>query len=72
MPLAVSDLSVCVICASKPISVVQLLKLCDLSPEKSNLCAKNFEVIHVIKDTSSGKSEHGVGQPEVFQKRLQT
>jgi hypothetical protein len=60
VPLAVCDLGLCVISATKPISVVQFLKLCDLGTEKSNLCAKNLEVIHVIKDTSSGKSEHGV------------
>lgn len=60
MPLPVSDLGLCVISALTSIPLVQLLKLCDLGAETANLCPKHFEVIHVFKDTSSGKSEHSV------------
>ena len=60
MPLAVSDLLCCLVSACTSILVIQLLKLSDLGAESSNLFPKHFEVIHVIKDTSSGKSEHGV------------
>jgi len=52
VPLAVSDLGLCVISASKPISVVQLLKLCDLGAEKSNLFPKHCEMIHTIRIAS--------------------
>jgi len=37
--------------ASKPISVVQLLKLCDLGAETPNLVAKHCEMIHVLRIT---------------------
>jgi hypothetical protein len=57
MPLAVSDLGLCFISASKPISVVQFLKLRDLSAETTDLSPKHFEVIHAVKDTTRRKTE---------------
>ena len=51
MPLAVSDLGLCVISASKPISVVQFLELRDLGAETPNLFAKHCEMIHAIRIT---------------------
>jgi len=48
MPLAVSDLCLCIISALTSILVVQLLKLCDLGAETSDFFAKHCEVIHNI------------------------
>ena len=63
VPLAVSELLLCVISASKPISVVQLLKLCDLGAEVPNLYSKRCEMIHAIKNSSSATIEHGAPRP---------
>jgi hypothetical protein len=51
VPLAVSSVGLCVMSASKPISVVQLLELCDLGTETLNLFPKHFEVIHTVRIT---------------------
>jgi hypothetical protein len=48
LALAMSDVGLCVVVAFTPILVVQRLKLCDLGTEKSNLVAKDFEVIHKL------------------------
>ena len=46
MPLAVSDLSLGFIAAFPPVLLVQLLKFRDLRPEKRDLVAKHFQMIH--------------------------
>jgi hypothetical protein len=54
--MTVSDLGLCVISLSKPISVVQLLKLCDLGAETPNLLPKHCEMIHTVRIASETAS----------------
>ena len=49
VPLAVSDLRLCVVSAFTSILPVQLLKLPNLSAETTDLFPKDFEVIHVSR-----------------------
>jgi hypothetical protein len=51
MPFVVRELSLREhpVSTSKPKSVVQLLKLCDLGAETPNLFAKHFEMIHTVR-----------------------
>jgi len=62
LPLAVCDLGLWSISASEPISVVQLLKLCDLGAETPNLVVKHCEMIHAIKDNASRTIERRSGK----------
>lgn len=52
VPLAVSNLRRCVVPTFPSILFVQLLKLRDLNAETSDLFPKDFEVIHVVKNSS--------------------
>ena len=52
MSLPVSDLSLGFVAAFPPILLVQLLKLCDLGPEKRDLVAKHFQMIHAYEDNA--------------------
>jgi hypothetical protein len=49
MPLAMSDLGLGVVSASKPVFLIQAMKLSDLVAETSNLIPKNFQMIHVYR-----------------------
>jgi hypothetical protein len=62
LSLAVSDLGLCFVSAFTTILVVQLLKLCDLNAEKSNLFPKDFEVIHNSRIASGQRVSVGRGR----------
>ena len=53
VPLAVSELGLCVVSAFTSIMAIRLLKLCDLGAEPTNLYAKHFEVIHTLRVPSA-------------------
>lgn len=63
LPLAVSDLRLCVGSAFTSILSVQLVKLRDLSAKTTDLFPKDVEVIHIIKNS---KREHRspIGSPD--------
>lgn len=47
VPLAVSDLGLCIVSASQAVFLIQFMNLSDLVAETSNLVPKNFQMIHV-------------------------
>lgn len=51
MPLAVRNLSLRIITAAPSILVVQLLQLCDFSPQTGDLLSKHFQVVHDNQDS---------------------
>ena len=46
LPLAVSDVRLCILVALKPMSLVQFLNLSNLLAETPDLFPENFEMIH--------------------------
>jgi hypothetical protein len=66
MPLAMSDLSLCVRVGLAPILVIQLLKVCDLDAETPNLFTKHCKMIHVSRISHPGVPRQSLSLPRRF------
>jgi len=58
LPLAVSDLGIRSLLASKSILFVQFLNVSDFRPKTRNLFPKNFKMVHSCQDNASVRWEH--------------